>query len=549
MLPASKTAAVIALFLSFADATLRGSRAAASCGISCPATGLATVGSKTLKDCVTYECTGPGTVKVSVRNCWKTGALSWIRAVVTPKTAYSGSGFMPKTDPRCIIGGSDIPYGEVGLTFDAQCGSTFGLVAHDGQLQQKTGTPAGTYWFSKTVGKFEGDQAKYCLSVAGSGCNGQCDINSGAAAPDYYVFTVNCGTAIKDVTQCGTPKICETKSIDDNCTCKSTPVTASANKKCRAAAPGGCDVEEKCDGIHIECPTDGFEPSSKVCRASVDACDKAENCTGSSATCPADVFEPSSKVCRPSAGDCDKPETCTGTSAACPTNAYEPSSKVCRVAAGDCDKPENCTGNSPLCPTNAYEPSSKVCRDAAGDCDKPENCTGNSALCPTNVYEPSSKVCRIAAGDCDKPENCTGSSALCPPNAYEPSSKVCRVAAGDCDKPENCTGSSALCPPNAYEPSSKVCRVAAGDCDKPENCTGSSAACPANAFIAKNTLCRRAQCPCDCPELCPGGSANCPPPNDTAGLCTGDCKCAEIEKPGGPTCDRRKLADANFGTD
>ena len=38
-----------------------------------------------------------------------------------------------------------------------------------------------------------------------------------------------------------------------------------------------------------ECPPDGFQPSTFVCRPSTGECDPEETCTGSTATCPADV--------------------------------------------------------------------------------------------------------------------------------------------------------------------------------------------------------------------------------------------------------------------
>lgn len=75
--------------------------------------------------------------------------------------------------------------------------------------------------------------------------------------------------------------------------CQSGACVEVAGKKgvqCRAAS-GACDAAESCDGSGLDCPADGYKPSTTVCRASVGGCDAAEYCTGSSKSCPADVFD------------------------------------------------------------------------------------------------------------------------------------------------------------------------------------------------------------------------------------------------------------------
>jgi hypothetical protein len=92
------------------------------------------------------------------------------------------------------------------------------------------------------------------------------------------------------------------------------PPTRRARRTCRASA-GVCDVAESCDGVNDDCPADGFQPSSTVCRparrvrrrravhgdgrrvsrrreehgglpAGRGDCDVAESCDGVSNTCP-----------------------------------------------------------------------------------------------------------------------------------------------------------------------------------------------------------------------------------------------------------------------
>ena len=146
-------------------------------------------------------------------------------------------------------------------------------------------------------------------------------------------------------------------------------VPKAAGTVCRAAAAGGCDQAETCDGTSLTCPADTFLPNTTVCRVANGLCDKAETCTGTSAACPADGFLASGTVCRATNGTCDKAETCTGTSAACPADGFLASGTVCRAAAGTCDKAETCTGSAAACPADSFLPSSTVCRASTGVCD------------------------------------------------------------------------------------------------------------------------------------------------------------------------------------
>jgi hypothetical protein len=157
---------------------------------------------------------------------------------------------------------------------------------------------------------------------------------------------------------------------------------------CRPAA-GPCDVEERCDGITLECPFDIVAPSTTACRPAAGPCDVSDHCDGVAVACPTDAFNPAGTECRPAVGICDLAEACTGSSAACPADALAPATKVCRPVAGgsdSCDAPESCTGTGPSCPVDGFRPMGTVCRPGAGSCDSSaETCPGNSALCPPDV--------------------------------------------------------------------------------------------------------------------------------------------------------------------
>lgn len=103
----------------------------------------------------------------------------------------------------------------------------------------------------------------------------------------------------------------------------------SAGTVCRAAVPGGCDVQEVCDGTAVTCPADAFQPMNTVCRPAVDAqCDLPEVCSGSSNACPSDAFASSATPCADGVAEpicnpdfCDGAGTCNNVGPAPDTTA------------------------------------------------------------------------------------------------------------------------------------------------------------------------------------------------------------------------------------
>eukprot|EP00940_MAST-03C_sp_MAST-3C-sp2_P003372 g3372.t1 len=124
---------------------------------------------------------------------------------------------------------------------------------------------------------------------------------------------------------------------------------------CRAVV-SNCDVEEVCDGVSTECPSDTFAPNTTVCRAAVSICDVEEVCDGASAECPSDAFAPSTTVCRAAVSICDNEEVCDGASAECPSDAFAPSTTVVHPSqtssTDDCDPTEFCSGTDATVPEN-----------------------------------------------------------------------------------------------------------------------------------------------------------------------------------------------------
>ncbi len=243
---------------------------------------------------------------------------------------------------------------------------------------------------------------------------------------------------------------------------------------CRAAASGGCDTAETCNGTTTACPTDGFAAATTVCRAAV-------------------------------AGGCDVPETCTGTSAACPADSVAPVTTVCRAAAaGGCDVPENCDGTTPVCPSDGFAANTIECRPAiAGGCDVAERCSGSSAACPADVVVTAGTECRPAgAGGCDVAEACTGASASCPVDGFAPATTMCRPAVGGCDVAENCSGAAAACPVDTFASTGTPCPDTSR-CNGDETCNGAGV------------------CGAGTPVTCPASGMPCMVNtcNDTTGAC------------------------------
>jgi cysteine-rich repeat protein len=197
-----------------------------------------------------------------------------------------------------------------------------------------------------------------------------------------------------------------------------------------AASDDPCNATEKCNGTATSCPSDSFQNSSFVCRATVGSCDIQENCPGNPAnTCPSDAYVAADTVCRPTTGVCDPLEECTGTGGVCPSDAK--STEICRPTAGGCDPAEVCDGTASDCPASTVLANGTVCRTATGGCDAAETCDGTGTTCPTDVLQPIGSVCRASTGQCDVADVCTGATRNCPDGL--------QVNGTSCDDVDVCT--------------------------------------------------------------------------------------------------------------
>jgi hypothetical protein len=296
---------------------------------------------------------------------------------------------------------------------------------------------------------------------------------------------------------------------------------------CRAAVPGGCDIDETC--ANGACPIDAHQMAGTVCRGAANECDLTETCDGS-ASCPADAVKMAGTACSDDGNICTT-DTCNGTVGG----------PACKHQAGN-------TGT--------------VCRSAVGECDLAETCDGMSVNCPTDSKKPNLTSCTADSNPCTL-DQCDGTHDTCQHPAGN-AGAVCRPAAGVCDIPETCTGASTACPAtDAKYGANHECRpVAPGGCDVAESCDGVNDNCPVDSFLGNSTQCRAPSCSAAVATLqafCPGNSASCPPvqtqscaPGQCVGTGCGGCPngdsdCASNQYCNGGVCAPKKMTSSGCG--
>lgn len=333
----------------------------------------------------------------------------------------------------------------------------------------------GSCLFEATAGACTADEA----CIPGRGCVMRAPVVSDAGVLDVGVADVgvvdvgvdagmDAGSCVSGVA-CERPGACEEGVVDcssGEAVCNASGPTA-AGIVCRPAS-GECDVEEVCDGVATECPSDLPQPTGTACSAGFcngavcGTCSPGAPCTPGGAgvecamgmttcmpdgtpLCMASGFRAAGVECRAAAGDCDVAEVCNGTASACPVQSFQSAGVVCRAATpGGCDVVESCTGMGPTCPSDGFAASTVECRVAApGGCDVAEECPGDGATCPVDGFQSSAVICRPDGGACDVQETCTGSSATCPVDAFESDGSGC--GGETCGDYGICTSSTAGC--------------------------------------------------------------------------------------------------------
>jgi hypothetical protein len=158
----------------------------------------------------------------------------------------------------------------------------------------------------------------------------------------------------------------------------------------------------------------------------------AESCTGTESNCPVDAFQPVTTTCSGSSngGACDGTDSCDGAGHC--SDGYKPSTTICRASAGQCDVAESCTGSTGSCPADGFAPSTTSCTGTSngGACDGTDSCDG-AGHC-SDGYKPATTICRAAAGECDAAESCTGTAGACPADGSLPNGTTCSSDGTSC---------------------------------------------------------------------------------------------------------------------
>ncbi|MFT3839319.1 MAG: MopE-related protein [Myxococcaceae bacterium] len=222
-------------------------------------------------------------------------------------------------------------------------------------------------------------------SGVGSSCSQPNDCTTG-----FCVDGVCCDTACgQGATDCQACSVAAGGVVDG--TCSPLPHTVL----CRyGSGYGSCDVPEYCDGVHFDCPADGYQDAGVVCRPRFGACDLAERCDGTR-DCPPDVkLSPGTpcddgKECT-SGDQCDQYGYCQpGPFADAGTSCND--LDVCSLSSV-CDGAGACRGATwQSCPAVDECHLAGTCDPELGGCTSPEQLPGtrcDGGVCMSGVCVP-----------------------------------------------------------------------------------------------------------------------------------------------------------------
>jgi hypothetical protein len=314
----------------------------------------------------------------------------------------------------------------------------------------------------------------------------------------YYPASL-CGNGIKDDGEaCDGEPCC-------NATCTGP---AASSVVCRAAAAGGCDAIEYCNGSALTCPADAVLAAGTTCRAAdASGCDLAETCNGSSALCPQDAKKADDTVCqstkRCTSGQCVANNTWVTTlntkmgamalaqqksfSFRVPTNGTQFEGKLTSITGTGANLDLYVKYNGAVSLTS-WDCRPYLSGTSTETCTKTSAAAGTHALLVnarakatngtlTGKYYKSGTVYPPTCGNnlVEGTEQCDG-GACCNTNCtFKSSATVCRASGSECDLAESCTGSASTCPADRFQPNTVSCtNPAGGKCDGAGVCQGFS---------------------------------------------------------------------------
>jgi hypothetical protein len=143
---------------------------------------------------------------------------------------------------------------------------------------------------------------------------------SAACPPDLAAPTTTLCRLAQD--DCDVEDYCD--GVNKSCSDR----VKTAGMQCRNAR-GACDRIDFCDGTSKAC-IDSTRVG-EVCALSSAACEQDAVCVMGNDSCPAKMPRSNTYLCRGWAGPCDRGEYCDGNSRDCPADGFEPSTRSCRA--------------------------------------------------------------------------------------------------------------------------------------------------------------------------------------------------------------------------